>query len=174
MASSCSTSACPAGTSWIDRRWRVLTERHRDWHTLHMAPEQALGDPIDAHGSLRGGAILFEMVAGRPAFSGATLVDVLHATVHEQPPALSGSPAIAAADRADSAALAKRPADRFATANDLANALRELPSGEGDDRCRRPRADADRRAALPRAAADPETDFLAFSLPDAIATSLSW
>ena len=35
------------------------------------------------------------------------------------------------------------------------------------------RADPPRRAAVPRAAPRPETDFLAFSLPDAIATSLS-
>jgi serine/threonine-protein kinase len=59
----------------------------------YMAPEQALGDPIDARTDLFAvGAILFEMIAGRPAFGGTTLVDVLHATVHEQPPALTGSP----------------------------------------------------------------------------------
>ncbi len=141
----------------------------------YMAPEQALGDPVDARSDLfSAGAILFEMIAGRPAFGGATVVDVLHATVHEQPPALTGSPAIAAADRVIRRALAKRPADRFATANDLADALRELPSGDGDDSRAVARA-LTRIVVLPFRVLrpDPETDFLAFSLPDAIATSLS-
>ncbi len=141
----------------------------------YMAPEQALGDPVDARSDLfSAGAILFEMIAGRPAFGGATIVDVLHATVHEQPPALSGSPAIAAADRVIRRALAKRPADRFATATDLADALRELPSGDGDDSRAVARA-LTRIVVLPFRVLrpDPETDFLAFSLPDAIATSLS-
>ena len=141
----------------------------------YMAPEQVLGDAVDARSDLfSAGAILFEMIAGRPAFGGATIVDVLHATVHEQPPALSGSPAIAAADRVIRRALAKRPADRFATANDLADALRELPSGDGDDSRAVARA-LTRIVVLPFRVLrpDPETDFLAFSLPDAIATSLS-
>ena len=141
----------------------------------YMAPEQVLGDAVDARSDLfSAGAILFEMIAGRPAFGGATIVDVLHATVHEQPPALSGSPAIAAADRVIRRALAKRPADRFATANDLAGALRELPSGDGDDSRAVARA-LTRIVVLPFRVLrpDPETDFLAFSLPDAIATSLS-
>ena len=42
------------------------------------------------------GAILFEMLTGRPAFDGKTIADVIHATVYEQPPALSGSSMIAA------------------------------------------------------------------------------
>src|SRR4029434_8059430 len=54
----------------------------------YMAPEQATGDPVDARCDLfAAGAILFEMLSGRPAFAGRTIVDVLHATLHEQPPA---------------------------------------------------------------------------------------
>ena len=87
----------------------------------YMAPEQVLGDPVDARCDLfAAGAILFEMLAGRPAFGGATIIDVLHATVHEQPPALTGSPAIAAVDRVIQRALAKRPDDRFASADGFA------------------------------------------------------
>ena len=140
----------------------------------YMSPEQVLGDPVDARSDLfAAGAILFEMVAGRPAFGGATIVDVLHATVHEQPPALTGSPAIAAVDRVIRRALAKRPADRFASADDVAEALRELRDDGGDTRAVA-RA-LTRIVVLPFRVLrpDPETDFLAFSLPDAIATSLS-
>jgi serine/threonine-protein kinase len=48
----------------------------------YMAPEQVMGDGFDARGDLfAAGAILFEMLAGRPAFAGRTVVEVLHATV---------------------------------------------------------------------------------------------
>ena len=140
----------------------------------YMAPEQALGEPVDARSDVfSAGAILFEMLAGRPAFGGATIVDVLHATVHDQPPALTGSPAIHAADRVIRRALAKRPADRFASADELVNALRELRA-DGDD-SRAIARTLTRLVVLPFRVLrpDPETDFLAFSLPDAIATSLS-
>lgn len=141
----------------------------------YMAPEQAAGEPADARTDLfAAGAILFEMLAGRPAFTGATLADVLYATRHEQPPALTGSPAIAAIDRVIRHALAKRPADRPASADAMAEDLRAVAGIPGGD------AAADvhtlrRLVVLPFRVLrpDPETDFLAFSLPDAIATSLS-
>ena len=140
----------------------------------YMAPEQALGEPVDARSDIfAAGAILFEMLAGRPAFMGQSIVDVLHATLHEHPPALSGSPVVAAIDRVIRRALAKRPADRFQSADELAAQLREVPAGDDDTRAVA-RA-LTRIVVLPFRVlrADPETDFLAFSLPDAIATSLS-
>jgi TolB-like protein len=141
----------------------------------YMAPEQTTGEGVDARTDLfAAGAIVFEMLAGRPAFSGQTIIDVLHATLHEQPPALTGSPAVAAVDRVIRRALAKRPADRFASADDMAKELRDVPSGKGDDS----RAVArllTRIVVLPFRVLRPDadTDFLAFSLADAIATSLS-
>jgi serine/threonine-protein kinase len=58
-----------------------------------MAPEQVVGEAVDARSDLfAAGAILFEMLAGRPAFGGRTIVEILHSTLHEQPPALTGSP----------------------------------------------------------------------------------
>jgi non-specific serine/threonine protein kinase len=140
----------------------------------YMAPEQAMGETVDARCDLfAAGAILFEMLAGRPAFGGRTMVDVLHATLHEQPPALTGSPAIAAMDRVIRRALAKRPEERFASAEQLADELRALRiEGEDTRAMARPLT---RVVVLPFRVlrSDPETDFLAFSLPDAIATSLS-
>jgi TolB-like protein len=141
----------------------------------YMAPEQVNGDTVDARADLfAAGAILFEMLAGRPAFGGASVVDVLHATLHEQPPALSGSPAIVAVDRVIRRALAKRPADRFISAGAMADELLELPdtATTGVPSLAHPLT---RIVVLPFRVlrSDPETDFLAFSLPDAIATSLS-
>jgi eukaryotic-like serine/threonine-protein kinase len=140
----------------------------------YMAPEQAMGEVVDARSDLfAAGAILFEMLAGRPAFGGRTIVDVLHATLHEQPPALSGSPAVVAVDRVIRRALAKRPEERFGSADEIAEELRELRTN-GDDTRALARA-LTRVVVLPFRVLRPdaETDFLAFSLPDAIATSLS-
>jgi serine/threonine protein kinase len=66
----------------------------------YMSPEQVAGEPVDVRSDLfAAGTILFEMLAGRPAFAGTSIVEVLHATRYEQPPALTGSPAVAAVDR---------------------------------------------------------------------------
>jgi TolB-like protein len=114
------------------------------------------------------------MLAGRPAFAGRNAVEVLHATLHEQPPALTGSPAVAAVDRLIHRALAKRPADRPASAEAMAEELRAVRGLDGDATPVLARA-LTRIVVLPFRVLrpDPETDFLAFSLPDAIATSLS-
>jgi len=141
----------------------------------YMSPEQVAGEAVDARSDLfAAGAILFEMLAGRPAFAGRTLVEVLHATRYEQPPALTGSPTIAATDRVIRRALSKRPGERHASATDMAGELRAIRGGDGDSTpaVAHPLT---RLVVLPFRVLrpDPETDFLAFSLPDAISTSLS-
>ena len=141
----------------------------------YMAPEQVMGDPVDARGDLfAAGAILFEMLAGRPAFGGRTVGEVLHATISEQPPALTGSPSVAAADRVIRRALSKRPADRPVSAEVMAEELRSV-RGSDSDGTRALAQALTRIVVLPFRVLrpDPETDFLAFSLADAIATSLS-
>jgi eukaryotic-like serine/threonine-protein kinase len=141
----------------------------------YMAPEQLTGEPIDARSDLfAAGAILFEMLAGRPAFGGRTVGEILHATLYEQPPALTGSPAVAAVDRVIRHALAKRPPDRPGSADGMAEELRAVRGADADDTQALARA-LTRIVVLPFHVLrpDPETDFLAFSLPDAIATSLS-
>ena len=141
----------------------------------YMAPELIAGDPVDARADLFAvGAILFEMLAGRPAFAGRTVIAVVNATLTEQPPALAGSPEVAAVDRVIRRALAKNPEGRPVSTRAMAdelNAVRKLDSHE-------PRAMAralTRVVVLPFRVLrpDPEIDFLAFSLPDAITTSLA-
>jgi non-specific serine/threonine protein kinase len=141
----------------------------------YMAPEQVRGEALDGRADVFSvGAILFEMLAGRPAFPGRTPVEVLHATLHEQPPALTGGPAVVAVDRVIRRALAKPIDERFATAAEMADELRAgLRLGAGDAPVV---AGALTRVVVLQFRAlrpDPETDFLAFSLPDAISTSLS-
>ena len=141
----------------------------------YMAPEQIVGNPIDTRCDLFAvGAILFEMLAGRPAFSGRSAIDILHATLHEQPPALTGPPVVAATDRVIRRALAKDPAARPASADEMAEELRAV--GPIDSVSTPVLAHAlTRLVVLPfrTLRSDEDTDFLAFSLPDAIATSLS-
>ena len=141
----------------------------------YMAPEAVKGETVDARSDLFAtGAILFEMLAGRPAFDGRTIADVIHATVYEQPPALSGSSVVAAIDRVIRQALAKQPSDRLPSAEVMAEELRWAGGVE-------PEATDVRAHTLTRLVVlpfrilkpDAETDFLAFSLPDAITTSLS-
>jgi serine/threonine protein kinase/tetratricopeptide (TPR) repeat protein len=141
----------------------------------YMAPEQVTGDEVGFHTDLfAAGAILFEMLAGQPAFSGKTVVEVLYATLHEQPPALSGSPAVAAVDRVIRRALAKAPKDRYPTAEAMAEDLRSTLLTEGTGETARA-STLTRLVVLPFRSLRPDadTDFLAFSLPDAISTSLS-
>jgi len=141
----------------------------------YMAPEVVMGEPVDARTDLfAAGAVLFEMLSGRPAFGGRTAVEILHATVYEQPPALTGPPAVAAVDRIIRRALAKKPAERQASADVMAEELRMVRHVEGDSSPVLAQA-LTRLVVLPFRVLrpDPESDFLAFSLPDAIATSLS-
>jgi serine/threonine protein kinase len=141
----------------------------------YMSPEQIMGEPVDARSDLFAtGAILFELLAGRPAFSGRTLAEVFHATRFEQPPALTGSPTVAAIDRVIRRALAKRAADRHASAEAMAEELSAVGGVATATTATLAQA-LTRLVVLPFRIlrSDPETDFLAFSLPDAIATSLS-
>ncbi len=140
-----------------------------------MAPEQIVGEPTDGRTDIFAtGAILFEMLAGRPAFRGRNVVEILHATLHENPPALTGSPAVAAVDRVIRRALAKRPSERPESAEAMAEELRGVGGDFGDDTPVLART-LTRIVVLPFRVLrpDPETDFLSFSLPDAIATSLA-
>jgi TolB-like protein len=141
----------------------------------YMAPEQITGDPVTERSDLFAvGSMLFEMLAGRPAFAGRSVIEVLHATVTDQPPALTGSSSVAAIDRVIRRALAKRPADRPESAEALADDLRTIPIGTSDETPTLARP-LTRIVVLPFRALrpDPDTDFLAFGLPDAIATSLA-
>jgi TolB-like protein len=141
----------------------------------YMSPEQAMGAAVDVRSDLfAAGAILFEMLAGRPAFMGRTIGEILHATCYEQPPALTGSAAIAAVDRVIRQALAKRPHERPSSAEAMAEQLRAISRRDrsGTAALAQPLT---RLVVLPFRVlrSDPETDFLAFSLPDAITTSLA-
>jgi len=141
----------------------------------YMAPEQVRGEAVDERtDAFATGAILFEMLAGRPAFEGETVVEILYATLHEQPPALSGSPAVARVDRIARRGLAKDPGERPPTAAAMAAELRAVPLGDSGAQAATARP-LTRLIVLPFRILRPDadTDFLAFSLPDALTASLA-
>jgi TolB-like protein/Flp pilus assembly protein TadD/predicted Ser/Thr protein kinase len=92
-----------------------------------MSPEQALGKPVDARTDIFSfGSLLYEMAAGRPAFRGATVMEVMDAVIHREPDPLERvRPDLPAEFVACVAkALRKDPAERYQTMNDLAADLR--------------------------------------------------
>jgi len=140
----------------------------------YMAPEQILGDAIDARVDLfAAGAVLFEAVAGRPAFAGTKAVEVMQATLHEQPPALAGSTAVVAFDRVVRRALAKSPADRYATAEAMSRDLSGIVVGDSIQSAV-PAVALTRLVVLPfrMLRPDPDIDFLSLALADAVSSSL--
>ena len=75
----------------LERSLSMATELTRTGIVMgtprYMAPEQVTGESVDARSDLfAAGAILFEMLAGRPAFAGRNVVEIMHATLNEQPP----------------------------------------------------------------------------------------
>ncbi|HVQ29230.1 MAG TPA: serine/threonine-protein kinase [Vicinamibacteria bacterium] len=141
----------------------------------YMAPEQILGDPIDARTDVfAAGAVLFEALAARPAFPGTKAVEVLQATLHEQPPALAGSPTVVAFDRVIRRALAKSPADRYPTAEAMSHDIAGIVPGDASESAA-PALALTRLVVLPFRVLrpDPEIDFLSLALADAVSTSLS-
>jgi tetratricopeptide (TPR) repeat protein len=88
----------------------------------YMAPEQILGPLVDARADLfSAGVVLYEALAGHRAFPGASWPEVLGATLDQAPEPLPAP--LARLDAFLRRALAKKPAERFATAQEMAEAL---------------------------------------------------
>ncbi len=142
----------------------------------YLPPEQLLGQPVDLRADLfAAGSVLYEILTGKPPFTGRTVPELVHAIVYEQPPALGGSPAVAAVDRVIHKAVAKRPQDRYESARAMADDLRAAILLVDSGAVSRPPRPMTRLIVLPFRVlrADPDIDFLAFSLSDALTTSLS-
>jgi DNA-binding LytR/AlgR family response regulator/predicted Ser/Thr protein kinase len=95
----------------------------------YMSPEQVRGAEVDARADIFAfGALLYEMLSGEPAFRRETGVETLHAVLKEPAPRLPEGELGAAApvlQRVLDRCLAKSPADRHASAAELAADLRE-------------------------------------------------
>jgi len=93
----------------------------------YMSPEQAMGDAgVDARADIYSlGAVLYEMLAGEPPFTGPTAQAIVARVVTEKAPALelrrdTVPPHVSATV---ARALAKLPADRFSSAREFSDAV---------------------------------------------------
>jgi len=108
----------------------ILTEAGVVMGTVgYMSPEQARGGILDARSDLFSlGAVLYECVTGRPAFSGNNLIDICVEVIHVDPQAPSKvNPSVP--PRLDSItlkALAKEADARYQSAGELLEDLRSV------------------------------------------------
>lgn len=140
----------------------------------YASPEQFREQGVDARSDLYSlGAVFYEMLTGQQPFPGKTFAEIAQAVLNGSLPALSGSPAIAAMGRIVHRALAREPDDRYATAAEMAADVRVAMMTEGIDAKAQARA-VRRLIVLPFRIlrAEGDTQFLAYSLPEAITISL--
>ena len=103
----------------------------------YMAPEQVRGEgPADARADVFSlGCVLFECIAGKPAFSGDHLMAVLAKVLLEDPPLLHAARPEVSAGLSGLVArmLAKSPSDRPANGDAVKRALGAIASGDLED-----------------------------------------
>jgi serine/threonine protein kinase/uncharacterized protein HemY len=103
---------------------------------LYLSPEQATGTSVDGRSDLFAlGAVLYECIAGRPAFSGTSVIEIGAQVIHINPPVPSSiNPRITPeVDRITMKALAKRPEDRYQSAEEMVADLRRLRETHDSD-----------------------------------------
>jgi serine/threonine protein kinase/Flp pilus assembly protein TadD len=163
----------------------------------YMSPEQVRGMELDERSDVWStGVLLYEMITGRPPFSGATPFDLIGAVLSSDPvPIELQAPRVPVGlQRVVAKALRKDRLERYASATELAadlSAIKRLldwqePTESGEAAAA---LDSEQRSPTPSGHVakrtriivipfrllrpDPEIDFLGFSLADAMATTLS-
>ena len=94
----------------------------------YMSPEQCRGDPVDRRSDLfSAGVVLYELITGERPFPGKSFTEVFRQVLEGQPRDIREKvPAVPASLQAAlSRAMAKDPADRYPTAQAMADALRD-------------------------------------------------
>ena len=99
----------------------------------YLSPEQAMGETADARSDIYStGCLLFEVLTGRPPFTGDTPVSIAYQHVSgELPKPSSIQPALAGdIDVLLSVALAKKPQDRYQSAGLMLDDVHRLRTGQ--------------------------------------------
>lgn len=93
---------------------------------MYLSPEQALGIKVDARSDVFSlGGLLYECIAGKPAFFGRTAVEICAKVVRDDPPPPSQfNPDVSSElDHIALKALAKKPEARYQTAEEMIEVL---------------------------------------------------
>jgi Tol biopolymer transport system component len=115
-----------------------------------MSPEQASGRPTDARGDIFSfGIVLYEQLAGRRPFEGATDLELLQTIIHGTAQPL-GADVPFALRMVVEKALEKDPADRYQSARDLVVDLRRVTRQSGDTTASPAAAKPKRKIRAPR------------------------
>jgi serine/threonine-protein kinase len=100
----------------------------------YMAPEQARGQPVDKRADIWAfGCVLYEMLTGRPAFTGESITDVLAAVVKNEP---DWSAVPQNVRRLLASCLQKDPRQRLQAIGDYRLLLEDAPSQPASSRSR--------------------------------------
>jgi beta-lactam-binding protein with PASTA domain/predicted Ser/Thr protein kinase len=98
----------------------------------YLSPEQAQSQPVDPRSDIYSlGCVLFEMLAGQPPFTGESPVSIAYKHVREtpQPPSQRNPDVPQSIDAVVMKCLAKNPANRYQTADELRQDLQRLSQG---------------------------------------------
>jgi serine/threonine protein kinase/formylglycine-generating enzyme required for sulfatase activity/predicted esterase len=123
------SESTPAGYSTLHTQAALTSPGMVMGTARYMSPEQARGLDVDARSDLWSlGVVLYEMLAGMAPFIGATTSDVIAQILTSSPQPLRRLNAAIPADleRLVTRALAKKPEDRFASAEEMLGELRRL------------------------------------------------
>ena len=113
------------GTASLDDRTRVTGEETPGGFLAYRAPEQVRGEPADLRADIWAlGAILYEMLTGRPAFPDGPMN-----TLDPAPPSALREGVPPEIDRIVARALARRRGERYPRAEDMRADLRSLRKG---------------------------------------------
>ena len=103
----------------------------------YMSPEQVRGEAVDARSDIFSvGAVLYEMLTGRPAFTRETAAETMTAILKEDPPPPLSADVPPALARIVSRCLEKTREMRFQSARDLAFGLDSVVEYRRHRRCR--------------------------------------
>jgi tetratricopeptide (TPR) repeat protein len=138
------TKLTDLGVALSVRGTRITLEGAIVGTASYLAPEQALGQPVDGRTDLYAlGVVLYELAIGRLPFTGDDALIVISQHLHAPvvPPRTYRPELPAGLEAVILRLMAKSPADRFASAGDVGEVLAALDSG-GDGATDEPAADA--------------------------------
>ncbi|MBZ5632387.1 MAG: serine/threonine-protein kinase [Acidobacteriia bacterium] len=119
----------------------------------YMSPEQASGKKLDSRSDIFSfGAVLYELLAGKKPFSGASELELLKTVIHGTPHPL-GEDVPLALRMVVEKALEKDPAERYQSMREVVVDLRRLARSKTEETAREATVSAPQRPSWPWAAA---------------------